>query len=97
MGLWLKCPGCQAQIPLSLRVCPYCGRDLDKLPASQRVYVIGPTPAPPPKPSPETPPAETTAKSEPVKTAGTSKKPSPKSGATPKTAEKPKRTRKKTS
>jgi hypothetical protein len=58
MGLWLKCPGCQAQNPLSLRVCPYCGQDLDKLPAAQRVYVIGPAAAPPPEPSPETPAEE---------------------------------------
>ncbi len=97
MGLWLKCPGCQAQNPLSLRVCPYCGRDLDKLPAAQRVYVIGPAPAPPPEPSPATPPAQAPAKSEPVKAGATSKKPSPKSGAAPRTAEKPKRTRKKKS
>ena len=31
MGLWLKCPGCQAQNPLLLKVCPHCGHDLDKL------------------------------------------------------------------
>jgi hypothetical protein len=97
MGLWLKCPGCQAQNPLSLRVCPYCGRGLDKLPAAQRVYVIGPAPAPPPKASAATPPAKAPAKPEPVKAGATSKKPSPKSGEAAKTAEKPKRTRKKTS
>jgi hypothetical protein len=53
MGLWLKCPGCQAQNPLSLKVCPHCGRDLDKLPAAQRVYVMGPAAAG--RPSPPSP------------------------------------------
>jgi hypothetical protein len=47
MGLWLKCPGCQASNPLFLKVCPNCGQDLDKLTADQRVYVIGPKAAPP--------------------------------------------------
>ncbi len=42
MGLWLKCPGCQSNNPLSLRVCPKCGRSLDNLPRQERVYVIGP-------------------------------------------------------
>jgi len=48
MGLWLKCPGCQSNNPLSLQVCPKCGRSLDNLPRQERVYVIGPleTPAP---------------------------------------------------
>jgi hypothetical protein len=95
MGLWLKCPGCQAQNPLSLRVCPYCGRDLDKLPAAQRVYVIGPAPASPPEPSAAIPPAKAPARPKPLKATATSKKPSPESGAAPKTAEKPKRTKKK--
>ena len=48
MGLWLKCPGCQAQNPLPLRSCPHCGQDLSKLPAAQLVYVMGPAAAPPP-------------------------------------------------
>jgi hypothetical protein len=52
MGLWLKCPGCQAVNPLSLKVCPNCGQDLDNLSVDQRVYVIGPKPAPP-APSPQ--------------------------------------------
>ena len=51
MGLWLKCPGCQGLNPLSIKVCPKCGQELDKLSAKQRVYVIGPAPAPP-TPSP---------------------------------------------
>jgi hypothetical protein len=42
MGLWLKCPGCQTLNPLSLMVCPKCGRSLDNLPRPERVYVIGP-------------------------------------------------------
>lgn len=42
MGWWLKCPGCQAHIPLSARACPQCSRDLDNLPPDQRIYVIGP-------------------------------------------------------
>jgi len=42
MGLWLKCPGCQSNNPLSFRVCPKCGRSLDNLPRQERVYVIGP-------------------------------------------------------
>ncbi len=47
MGLWLKCPGCQIRNPLSLRVCPECGRSLDNLPQKLRVYVIGPREAAP--------------------------------------------------
>ena len=95
MGLWLKCPGCQAQNPLSLRVCPYCGQDLDKLPAAQRVYVIGPAAAPPPEPSPETTPGKAPeSPGEPAKAAGTqSNTPSPEAGAAPKPAKKPKRTK----
>jgi hypothetical protein len=46
MGLWLKCPGCQALNSLASKVCPKCGQQLDKLSAKQRVYVIGPAPAP---------------------------------------------------
>jgi hypothetical protein len=42
MGLWLKCPGCNITNPLSLRVCPKCGRSLDNLSPAERVYVIGP-------------------------------------------------------
>ncbi len=49
MGLWLKCPGCQSKNPLSLRVCPKCGRSLDNLPQKLRVYVIGPPEAAAPK------------------------------------------------
>ena len=83
MGLWLKCPGCHASNPLSLKVCPHCGQDLDKLPAAQRVYVIGPAAAPSPAPSPATPPVKAPAAPEP--------------GAAPKPAKKPKGTKKKQS
>jgi hypothetical protein len=83
MGLWLKCPGCQAQNPLPLRSCPHCGQDLSNLSAQQRVYVMGPAAAPPSaavpaesKPSAEaaakpsiTPPPEADAASKPVKKA----------------------------
>jgi hypothetical protein len=98
MGLWLKCPGCQAQNPLSLRVCPYCGQDLDKLPAAQRVYVIGPAPAPPPEPSPETTPEEVPeSPGKPAKAADAqSNTLSPEAGAAPKPAKKPKGSTKKT-
>ena len=85
MGLWLKCPGCQAQNPLSLKVCPHCGHDLDKLPAAQRVYVMGP------------PPAAGSAKAKPAAAASHSGSPSPEAGAAPKPAKKPKRTTKKKS
>jgi len=81
MGLWLKCPGCQAQNPLSLRVCPHCGRDVDKLPAAQRVYVMGPAAASPPA----------------AAAASRSGTPSPQAGAAPKPAKQPKRTTKKKS
>ena len=87
MGLWLKCPGCQAQNPLPLRVCPYCGQDLDRLPAAQRVYVMGPAAAPPPAAGP--------AASKPAAAAKPSITPSPEANAVPKPAKKAKRTTKK--
>jgi len=90
MGLWLKCPGCQAQNPLPLRVCPHCGQDLDRLPAAQRVYVMGPAAAPSPAAGPaKSKPAEA-ATSQPVA-------PSPEASAATKPAKKPKRTKKKKS
>jgi len=89
MGLWLKCPGCQAQNSLSMRVCPHCGQDLSKLAAAQRVYVIGPAAAPPPEPAPETPPAEAGAPQ--------SAAPPPEAGVPPAPAKKPKRAKKKKS
>jgi hypothetical protein len=91
MGLWLKCPGCQAQNPLPLKVCPHCGQDLDKLPAVKRVYVLGPAAAPPPATAP--------AKAKPLAEAAASQPvaPSPEAGEIPKPAKKPKKARKKKS
>jgi len=86
MGLRLKCPGCQATNPLSLRVCPVCGHSLDNLPPEQRVYVIEPLGAPSPKsssPPPKTAPAKPKAP------------PPPSAQALPKAAKKPTRPRKK--
>ena len=99
MGLWLKCPGCQAQNPLSLQVCPYCGQDLRKLPAAQRVYVIGPAAASPPEPSPAATPEEAPESAEEPANAAAplSTPPSPQGGAAPKSAKKPKKARKKKS
>ena len=83
MGLWLKCPKCQAQNPLSLKICPHCGRDLDKLTAAQRVYVMGPAAASPvAAPAKSKPPA--------AAAAAPSGPPSPQAGAAPKPAKKPK-------
>jgi predicted amidophosphoribosyltransferase len=86
MGLWLKCPGCQAQNPLSVKICPHCGGDLDKLPAAQRVYVMGPAAAPP-----------ATSKAPAAAAASESGPASPQAGAAPKPAKKPKGTTKKKS
>jgi hypothetical protein len=89
MGLWLKCPGCQAQNPLPLKSCPHCGQDLSKLSAKQRVYVMGPAAAPPAVagPAKSKPPVEAAAKP--------SIAPSPEADAATKPAKKPKRTPKK--
>ncbi len=40
MGLWLKCPGCRANNPLSAQVCSHCGQSLENLAPNQRVYVL---------------------------------------------------------
>jgi hypothetical protein len=63
MGLWLKCPGCQALNPLYFQVCGQCGQSLNNLSPGQRVYVLapgGPTAAAAktPAPSPEAAPKE---------------------------------------
>jgi hypothetical protein len=98
MGLWLKCPGCQGLNPLSLKVCPNCGQDLDKLSADQRVYVIGPAVASPPAPSPATTEAVVQATPEPEEVAATQPStPSPEAGSAHKPAKKPKKARKKKS
>ena len=90
MGLWLKCSGCQAQNPLPVKVCPHCGHDLDKLPAKQRVYVMGPAAAPSPEAGPVKSKPPAAAASQPVK-------PSPEASAAPRPAKKQKRTTKKKS
>lgn len=89
MGFWLKCPGCQARNPLSLQVCPHCGRSLDNLSPQQRVYVIGPPEAPAPEPSSGPPPSSEV--EEPEEPAGESSPPA----AAAQGATKPKRSRKK--
>jgi len=88
MGLWLKCPGCQAQNPLSMRSCPACGQDLNNLPAAQRVYVLGPAAAPIA--------SAAAAKAQPAAAvAEPAVKPPPEANAATKPAKKPKRTPKK--
>ena len=49
MGLWLKCPQCQTANPLDLKSCAKCNASLDKLPAAQRVYILGTVAPPAPK------------------------------------------------
>jgi hypothetical protein len=51
MGLWLKCPKCQASNPLTLKACASCGASLENLSAKNRVYVLTPAGAPPPAPA----------------------------------------------
>jgi hypothetical protein len=41
MGLWLKCPKCQAANPLDLKSCQECNASLENLPAAERVYILG--------------------------------------------------------
>jgi hypothetical protein len=41
MGLWLKCPQCQAANPLENTSCLACDASLANLPAAQRVYILG--------------------------------------------------------
>jgi hypothetical protein len=88
MGLWLKCPGCQAQNPLSAKVCPTCGQDLDKLAAKQRVYVIGPAEVSAPEPAAPEAPSPAAAASQPTA-------PSPAAAPASQAAKQPKRTKKK--
>ncbi len=91
MGLWLQCPGCQTKNPLSLRVCPVCGRSLDNLPPELRVYVIGPAETPPPARAPETVTAAPAAAAAEA-TASPAEAAAPEA---PKAVKKPKKTRKK--
>ncbi len=77
MGLWLKCPGCQANNPIYLEVCPHCGRSLDKLSPKERVYVVeagGPAVVKPAAPHPAPTPAPAPAPAAPKKPRGTRKK-----------------------
>ena len=41
MGLWLKCPKCQAANSLDLKSCMECNASLENLPAAERVYILG--------------------------------------------------------
>lgn len=70
MGLWLKCPKCQAANPLSLKACAACSASLDKLPEKQRIYMLTPAGAPPPQPKAAPEPAKKVAK-EPAKAKAT--------------------------
>lgn len=40
MGLWLKCPKCQAANPLDLKSCQECNASLENLPTADRVYIL---------------------------------------------------------
>jgi len=51
MGLWLKCPVCQAKNHLDRKVCAACDASLEDLPPEQRVYVLLPPGAVPEEPS----------------------------------------------
>jgi len=42
MGLWLKCPKCQACNSLAAQACAFCGESLEDLPREKRVYVLTP-------------------------------------------------------
>lgn len=58
MGLWLKCPQCQAANPLTNKTCLACDASLVNLPAAKRVYILGEAvPAAPPAAAPPTAPA----------------------------------------
>jgi hypothetical protein len=93
MGLWLKCPGCQAQNPLFMQVCPSCGQDLKHLAATQRVYVIGPAAAS----SPASKSVKAPATPEPAPAAAAPSQASLPASEAAKTAKKAKKTRKKKS
>lgn len=87
MGLWLKCPGCQAKNPLYLKVCGQCGKSLDNLPPEKRVYVVEESPLATPQAPPSAPPVEV------AKTPVARPKPVP--PAAPKAAKKSKPSKKK--
>ena len=83
MGLWLKCPKCQAANPLSLKACTSCGASLDNLSEKQRIYVLTPAGSPPPQPKAAAEPAPPKAADEQDLT-----KPPPKKAKGPKAAKK---------
>jgi len=74
MGLWLKCPKCQAANPLDLKSCQECNTSLENLPAADRVYILGS--APPAAPKAAAPKAAP--KQAPAKKAAAKAKPKPK-------------------
>lgn len=51
MGLWLKCPKCQAANPLDLKACTACNASLENLPAAKRIYIVGTAAPAAPKPA----------------------------------------------
>ena len=92
MGLWLKCPKCQAANPLDVQACTACNASLENLPTAERVYLLGnaapaapkaaaPKAAPPKKAAPKAPKAAAPKKAAPAapKTAAAK----PKAKATP--------------
>jgi hypothetical protein len=66
MGLWLKCPKCQASNSLSQTVCASCGASLENISEKNRVYVLTPAGSPPPETEAPAKPAKKPAK-EPAK------------------------------
>jgi hypothetical protein len=75
MGLWLKCPKCQAANPLDLKSCQECNASLENLPAAKRVYILGDAaPAAPKKAAPKA----AAPKAAPAKKAAAKAKPKPK-------------------
>ena len=53
MGLWLKCPQCQAANPLDLKNCLKCNASLTNLPAAERVYILANAIPPALEPAPQ--------------------------------------------
>ena len=76
MGLWLKCPKCQAANSLDLKACTACNASLENLPAAKRVYILGDA-------APAAPKAAEPKKAAPAPKAAKPKKAAP---AAPKTA-----------
>ncbi len=80
MGLWIKCPGCQANNPLYVKICSQCGLSLENLPPEKRLYVVGEAAALSAQPAASPAPARTAAK--------TAAKPAPKAEPAAKAAAK---------